>query len=49
MARTVAPVDLIPAEMTEIEVSLPDKGKMYQLSFRLPGQPGLFIPVNDDD
>jgi ubiquinone/menaquinone biosynthesis C-methylase UbiE len=36
MARTVAPVDLIPENMTEIEVKLLDKGKMYQLSFRKP-------------
>jgi ubiquinone/menaquinone biosynthesis C-methylase UbiE len=35
-ARTVAPIDLVPKEMTELEVSLLDKGKMYQLSFRLP-------------
>lgn len=35
-ARTVAPVDLVPEDMNEIEVKLLDKGKMYQLSFRKP-------------
>jgi ubiquinone/menaquinone biosynthesis C-methylase UbiE len=34
--RMVAPVDLVPAEMKEIEVKLLDKNKMYQLSFRKP-------------
>jgi len=38
MARTVAPVELVPQDMTEIEVKLLDKGRMYQLSFRLPRQ-----------
>lgn len=33
-ARTVAPVDLVPKTMKDIEVKLLDKGKMYQLSFR---------------
>jgi len=35
-ARTIAPVDLVPEEMLEVEVKLLDKGKMYQLSFRKP-------------
>jgi ubiquinone/menaquinone biosynthesis C-methylase UbiE len=34
--RLVAPVNLIPQEMKEIEVKLLDKNKMYQLSFRKP-------------
>jgi SAM-dependent methyltransferase len=35
-SRTVAPVDLVPDSMNDIEVKLLDKGKMYQLSFRKP-------------
>ncbi|HVI45710.1 MAG TPA: methyltransferase domain-containing protein [Chitinophaga sp.] len=32
--RAVAPVDLVPAEMRELEVKLMERGRMYQLSFR---------------
>jgi hypothetical protein len=38
IVSTVAPVDLVPDEMTETEVRLPDKGKIPQLSFRVPRQ-----------
>jgi ubiquinone/menaquinone biosynthesis C-methylase UbiE len=34
--RLIAPVNLVPQEMKEIEVKLLDKNKMYQLSFRKP-------------
>lgn len=34
--RLIAPVDIVPVEMKEIEVKLLDQNKMYQLSFRKP-------------
>lgn len=34
--RLVAPVNLLPENMEEVEVKLLDNGKMYQLSFRKP-------------
>lgn len=33
--RTIAPIDLVPPGVRELEVKLLDKGKMYQLSFRV--------------
>jgi ubiquinone/menaquinone biosynthesis C-methylase UbiE len=35
-SRLIAPIDLVPSDMREIQTKLIDNGKMYQLSFRKP-------------
>jgi len=35
-SRLIAPIDLVPSDMREIQTKLIDNGKMYQLSFKKP-------------